>query len=143
MVTIDVWRARIGLFNCKLLSIASLQLSTVCRSCCHRTRCRKRKLMEIASQEDTPASSCILTPSCVHTETSTDRPRRDHFFLCADFSLSSYASRGSDMCSSLRRSLLRYVFVLLVIVVISQQLVISGDVELNPGPVACEFMYIL
>ena len=142
MVTIDVWRARIGLFNCKQLSIASLQLSTVCRGYRHRTRCRKRKFMKIASQEDMTASSCILAPSCAHTETSTDRPRRDHFFLCADVFLSLYNSRGSDMCS-LRRSFLRDVFVLLVIAVISQQLVISGDVELNPGPVACEFMYIL
>ena len=104
MISIELWRARIGLYNCKRFS-SILSSPSRCNHVYYEHRKRRNTLQEEKIWEElTDESSAPL-------------------FL---WSL------------SLRRSLFRDVLIILVIAVVSQQLVISGDVEINPGPRACK-----
>ena len=159
MIPIDLWRARIGLFNCKRCSssfLSSLFSPSPCFSCHHHPPLKRHK---IVIEESSIANSS--------TENSDDH--RSHPFnltlsnslhLSRDYSpfplkkqitsappdysptasittttRSSSSSSWSGSLSSLRRSLLRDVLIILLIAIISQQLIVlSGDIETNPGP---------
>ena len=93
MISIDLWRARIGLYNSK-------------------------------------SSSCSS-----HCATLRPGPFRASSFCSSNVGLmNELFCLTSILCLMLGRSLVKDFLVILLLVVISQQLIKSGDVELNPGP---------
>ena len=141
MISIEQWRARIGLFNCKRVRTATP--SSVILSPFFSF------LILISSQEPSQGhSSSIPTTTNERPSSTIDSPARisvskqTHEVACTTCSsstspqavvASTLASRGSGLFS-LRRSVFKNVLIILIIAVISQLLVISGDVETNPGP---------
>ena len=76
-----------------------------------------------------------------HTSSNGPASKQTHEVACTCSTLTSQAAATSTLSSSrvsglflLRRSVFKSVLMILVIAVISQLLVISGDVETNPGP---------
>ena len=141
MISIEQWRARIGLFNCKCVRTATP--SPVILSPYFSF------LILISSRQEHFSSTPTATDERPTRTSSTGQaaskqPRdRTHAYevacacslrtsqAAADSTLSSYSGSG---LFSLRRSVFKSVLMILVIAVISQLLVISGDVETNPGP---------
>ena len=162
MISIELWRARIGQFN---------------RAECHSGRSvfcfsflfypysgsRRRKndvspqgkdpepLIAAFSTASSPAEEVLSTdtlPDPAHpplqapsssttSHTSSYSSASTSSYSSTLFSLlpSSYSS-GVLQC----RSVLREALIILLIAIISQQLLLSaGDVETNPGPLACEY----
>ena len=150
MIPIDLWRARIGLFNCKRCSssfLSSLFSPSPCFSCHHHP---PRKRHKIVTEESSIANSPTENDHTSHPSNLASislNLSRD----CLPFPLKKqitsappdYSSITTTTCSSswsgslssLRRSLLRDVLIILLIAIISQQLIVlSGDIETNPGP---------
>ena len=137
MISIEQWRARIGLFNCKRVRTAThspVILSPIFSF-----------LILISSQEPSQEYS-LSTPTTTNEwpSSTSDSPARTSVSkqtheastcTCSQAAAASTSSfsRGSGLFS-LRRSVFKSVLMILVIAVISQLLVVSGDVETNPGP---------
>ena len=160
MISVELWRARIGLFNSKRYSgFLSSLFSSYVPFKFHRRR--KRYAVQeppptSASSHDHPASSRPAVTQEEPPPTSASNPSSilspekssaiQQFFL--SFSTFSWFLPTSNLISMIRpiRSslssscLLREALVRLVllIAIISQVLIISGDVETNPGPTECE-----
>ena len=142
MISLELWRARIGTFNnkrCSGCSLSSLSSSSLAYSHCRRHRDStdvSRK--EPASIAHTSLSSSSLAtkeqsqafPSTnghpVSTTSSTS-----HSYGSSFTSLSSSASSfsSSQSSSSVFPSLKAFITLL-----ISQLLIMAGDIETNPGP---------
>ena len=133
MISIEQWRARMGLFNCKRVRTATpspVILSPIFSF-----------LILISSQEPSQEHSSSTPPTTTNERPSStsDSPthisvsKQTHEAACT-CSLTSQAARAASTSSSLRRSVFKSVLMILVIAVLSQLLVISGDVETNPGP---------
>ena len=149
MIPIDLWRARIGLFNCKRCSsfLSSLFSPSPCFSCHHRPSRERHKVVTANSptenSDDHRSHSSNLTLSnCLHLsgdfsplkEQITSPPGPPDYSATAAITTTSSPSSSVSL-SSLRRSLLRDVLIILLIAIISQQLIVlSGDIETNPGP---------
>ena len=156
MISVELWRARIGLFNSKRYSgFLSSLFSSYVPFKFHRRR--KRNVVQepppTSASHDHPASSrpAVTQEEPPHTSasnpSSTLSPEKpstiQQFFL--SFSIFSYlltsfrirpihnllSTRLSSSCL-LREALVR--LVLLIAIISSQVLIISGDVETNPGP---------
>ena len=147
MISVEQWRARIGLFNCKRFRTptpsASVVLSPIFSF-----------LILISSQEPSQEHSSSTPPTTTNERPSSTSDSRTHTSIskqaheaatshsacttCSSISqaaaASTTSSSGGSGLFSLRRSVFKSVLMILVIAVISQLLVISGDVETNPGP---------
>ena len=157
MISVELWRARIGTFNnkrCSGRSLSSLSSSSFSAS----SHCRRHRGCGSAdvSQEEPAsialASSSSSCSSLAIKEQSQEFPSTDHHSVLTTSSL-SYSSQccgsGSFTASSLQSSssffptsgilrslsLLRdAVITLLIAIILSQLLMIAGDIETNPGP---------
>ena len=137
MISIQQWRARIGLFNCKrcagfLFSFVSPPSSSIRRpwNVADVRWLQTLRLLYMIVDVDSFVPDIKDHPL---TTTMTSLPE------CSSSSISSSVSIGTSGSSSgekflLRRSLLRDLLIVLLIAIISQQLIISGDIETNPGP---------
>ena len=165
-VPIDLWRARIGLFNCKRCSssfLSSLFSPSPCSSFYHHPPRKRHKVVTEESNfptensDDHRSHPSNLSSNSLHLsrdcspfplkEQTTSAPP-DYSATASITTTSSRkfsqhcsgadevnASSWSGSLSSLRRSLLRDVLIILLIAIISQQLIVlSGDIETNPGP---------
>ena len=164
MISIELWRARIGQFN---------------RAKCHSGRTvfcfsflfypysgSRRRKNDVSSQEKDPeplieAFSTASSPAeeVLSTDMLPDparpplqAPSSSTTSHTSSYSSASTSSRSSTLFSHLPssyssgvlqcRSVLREA--ILLIAIISQQLLLSaGDVETNPGPIACEFHQLM
>ena len=133
MISIEQWRARIGLFNCKRCS--GFSSSFFLPFSRHRQRrpawnvvrwLRTQSLLSV--NVDSGSFGFCLLPIKDHLLTSTCLPE------CSFSSVSTGSSGSTSSVFSLRRSLLRDTLIILLIAITSQQLIISGDIETNPGP---------
>ena len=139
MIPIDLWRARIGLFNCKRCSsifLSSLFSPSPCFSF-HRPSRKRHKVVT----EDSPTENDHTShPSSTLASNSLNLPGDPDLSATATSSstasiTTTSSSSWSGSLFSLRRSLLRDVLIILLIAIISQQLIVlSGDIETNPGP---------
>ena len=160
MIPIDLWRARIGLFNCKRCSssfLSSLFSPSPCFSCHHHHHHPPRERHKIVTEESSTESSPTENNHTAHPSNlsssslnfprdSSPFPLKEQTSSLKQFPLSfsptaisttssTSSSSWSGSLSSLRRSLLRDVLIILLIAIISQQLIVlSGDIETNPGP---------
>ena len=146
MISVEQWRARIGLFNCKRFRTptpsASVVLSPIFSF-----------LILISSQESSQEHSSSTPPTTTNERPSSMSDSRSHISIskqaheatshsacttCSSTSQTAAASTpsssGGSGLFSLHRSVFKSVLIILIIAVISQLLVISGDVETNPGP---------
>ena len=146
MISIEQWRACIGTFNCKR-GYSGFLSSLFSSSSYYYYQPRKRRnaSRELSSTADTSLSANSLSPD--HEKQSATLLQANTVTLKRSFptitnvtkiSSSSSSSSLSGGLLSLRSSLLREVFVILLMVlliaIIFQQLIISGDIETNPGP---------
>ena len=162
MISVELWRARIGAFNSKRYSgFLSSLFSSYVPFKFHRKRKR------FAAQEPPPAATAsaftlsqeagpLLTTSNSSNIASHAVEKRtiarllQNFLIFVTFSRFSFLPIFNSYFSSLvrlrstrlNRFLLREALVRLVllIVIISQALIISGDVETNPGPSSGEYL---
>ena len=153
MISLELWRSRIGTFNnkrCSGCSLSSLSSSSLGPS----SHCRRHPGSTVVSQEEpastalTSSSSCSLAseeqsqafPSTGHhsvlTTSSTLSCSSQSYGVSGFFTASCLQSSSSffPTSDSLRRSLLRDAVITLLIAIISQLLMIAGDIETNPGP---------
>ena len=161
MIPIQLWRARIGLFNAKC--------------CCGgpRSSCSSRSMPSSCSTslfELLQSHSLTIRDSPPGPYTRKHVPSSDHDCALAGVSSENSSSTshkqsaightGKQFSSRLRSravhsllsslptdrlylpgDLLRDAVVMLLIAIISQLLILSGDIEKNPGPIACECLY--
>ena len=152
MISIEQWRACIGTFNCKR-GYSGFLSSLFSSSSYYYYQPRKRRnaSRELSSTAETSLSANSLSPD--HEKQSATLLQANTVTLKRSFptitnvtkiSSSSSSSSLSGGLLSLRSSLLREVFVILLMVlliaIVFQQLIISGDIETNPGP-KCEGEY--
>ena len=140
MISIEQWRARIGLFNCKRLRTAtpsSVTLSPLFSFLIIISPQGHSSPTPTTTDERPSSTSDFPT----HTSSNGPVSKQTHEVACTCSTLTSQAAATSTLSSSrvsglflLRRSVFKSVLMILVIAVISQLLVISGDVETNPGP---------
>ena len=144
MISVELWRARIGTFNNKRCSGCRLSSSSLSGSShCHRQTHHGGGGSTDASREPTKEQSQEFSSTDHHSEcisSSTCAPQsRSQLTLCCSYG-SSFSSTSKSSSSSspspcdLHRSLLRDAVIALLIAVISQLLMIAGDIETNPGP---------
>ena len=150
MISIELWRSRIGLFNNKRCSRGFLSSSFSSSSYSYRPR--KRLSREHSSavdacsplQPDKCSTATVLDDSMsasnysstVNTITTTTSSSSTS---TTSSSTSSSSSRGKVSLHH-RTSLLGDILIILLI--ISQQFIIlSGDIETNPGPRNGEYAY--
>ena len=152
MISVELWRARIGLFNSKGYSaFLSSLFSSYIPFKFHRRRKRERNATQdpsTASQSSSRASINTNTDSSTQEEPlqTSKSPHSASIITSSAVSslqqslLSLFWSSFSQVRGLLSSCLLREALVRLVllIVIISQSLITSGDVETNPGPLACE-----
>ena len=140
MISVELWRATIGLSSSKCYS-GFLSASLSCPlSFKFRRRC-KRSSSDVVRQEEPPGPTCpSLSPSRVVPPSSS--PRSSESLI--QQSLRSLSFFIHDVhCSFhcglhlLQDTLVR--LVLAILVIISQSLIISGDIEKNPGPITGEY----
>ena len=147
MISVELWRARIGLFNSKHYSgfLSSLFSSYI------PFKFRRRRKRN-AVQEPPPTAATCTRPAVTQEEppstSASDLSRKlspeadekpstiqQFFHSFSTFSWSSLLPtsfpRGLLSGCLLREALVRLV---LLLAIISQVLIISGDVETNPGP---------
>ena len=143
MTSVDMWRARIGQFHAKCSSRSSLYCSSFlfnhhCRW--HRDDAIPPLTTAVAAKNSVPSSANpTATPtspvsfSCSLTTCSSSWSSVLFSFL-PSCSLSYY----SGVCRSVLREAAP--IILLIAGIISHQLIIcAGDIESNPGPIACEW----
>ena len=159
MISLELWRARIGTFNnkrtCSGCSLSSLSSSSLAPS----THCRRHRGSADVSQEE-PSKALTSSSSCSSLaikEQSQEFSSTDHHSVLTTSSTQPTLSCSSQSCGSssftassslqssssffptsgtcsLHRSLLRDAVITLLIAIISQLLMIAGDIETNPGP---------
>ena len=157
MISIEQWRARIGTFNCKR-GYSGFLSSLFSSSSYYYYRPRKRRN---ASREVATCARVTSTSSCSSYSSSGLLPAEQHLPLypaqtqgpvhdainqhlpaCTSSPPSSPSSIPPPFSSLslspgsvfwLQHSLLRDALILLI-AIIFQQLIISGDIETNPGP---------
>ena len=159
MISLELWRARIGTFNNKRCSGCSLSSSSLASSRCRRQTHHGGGSTD-ASQEE-PSSIALTSPSSntlATKEQSQEFSSTDHhstssstcapqsrsqliLYMCRSYgssfmasSFSSTSSSSSPSSRNLHRSLLRDAVITLLIAIISQLLMTAGDIETNPGP---------
>ena len=149
MISIEQWRACIGTFNCKRGYsgfLSSLFSSSSYYYYQPRKRTCRNASRELSSTADTSLSANSLSPD--HEKQSATLLQANTVTLKRSFptvtnvtkisSSSSSSSLSGGLFMSLHSSHLREVFVILLMVlliaIIFQQLIISGDIETNPGP---------
>ena len=150
MISVELWRARIGHFNSKRYSgfLSSLFSSYVPFK--FRRRRKRSSNVDTDAQQDleqpsSGAASHQSRPPPPSASNSSGPPSLDEsplvsslqqsLFFSWSFFLPTSFPRGLLSSCLLREALVRLV---LLIAIISQVLIISGDVETNPGPLACE-----
>ena len=161
MIPIQLWRARIGLFNVKCYS--------------GDPRAFRLEKLTIPSTAHSPKGDSSPIPFTIkHVPASSNRGHICGFYAensssdesttvfvgikqqqSADRKNSSARTLGSKAVYSLLSSLntdgmlyfpgdlLRAAVVMLLIAIVSQLLILSGDIETNPGPIACEYHNII
>ena len=133
MISVELWRATIGLSSSK------------CYSACPFPRVLKTYKFRSSTQEEPLASS---TESHATPTSSPEKSSQEYLALLQQsllsfswFFLVRIRTRTSFLISSslhlLQDTLVRLVLVILMI--ISQSLIISGDIETNPGPITGEY----
>ena len=174
MISIELWRARIGQFNGKCRSRSSLYFWFSFLFDPY-SRCRKNDVSSqdpdpsslttaVASEDSTkrlspsissPVSSSISSSSSDLSQLSTTSHISSCSFSSGSCSIKSTLGSSSWLSvlfsflpscsfsyySGVCRSVLREtpLIILLIAGIISHQLIIcAGDVETNPGPIACE-----
>ena len=155
MISVDLWRARIGTFNnkrCSGCSLSSLLSSSLASSANCRQNSQEEPHSSSIAQTSSSYSSFLVTPD----EQLTTGRHLDHHAVSSssNFSLSSTLSSSQDAFSSRASSsslwssssffscdqffmqcyLLRDAVIILLIAIASQLLMIAGDIESNPGP---------
>ena len=157
MISIDLWRARIGLFNNKRPRGRSGFRSSFFFASfhnCHRKNVRTQDSTYTVDSFSSSSSSVLVAEerpttddrSSHHTCTSTVSfdSQRNHSSSSTAATTSSFSSTAGGGLFSLRRSLLGDVLIILLIAIISQQLIMSGDIETNPGPrLGGEYTHVL
>ena len=148
MISIEQWRACIGTFNCKR-GYSGFLSSLFSSSSYYYYQPRKRRnaSRELSSTAETSLSANSLSPdhekqsaTLLQANTVALKPRSFPTLTVTNVTKisSSSSSSSSGGLLSLRSSHLREVFVVLLMVlliaIIFQQLIISGDIETNPGP---------
>ena len=156
MISIELWRARIGAFNNKRsrsrcsVSSASTQAYAFLHWTRHLARHRFRNISrEEHSELQAHISPLASPPPALSLPAEERSPRAIETVVpessarsSGDLSLSSSSPSSFSMSLSssfgelcfLHCSLLRDAFIALVIAIISQLLIMAGDVETNPGP---------
>ena len=155
MISVELWRARIGTFNNKHCSGCSLSSSSLVFSHCRRQTHHGSGSTESSQEEPSsealtsPSSNTLATREQSQTFSSTDHhstsswtsaPQSRSQLTLSCFYGSSFSSTFKSSSSSspspcdLHRSLLRDAVITLLIAIISQLLMIAGDIETNPGP---------
>ena len=149
MISIELWRARIGAFNNKRsrsrCSLSSTYFPIYVFFHWTRHRCRNVSREELSEFQahispfaSPPSSSLSAEERSPAIETVVTKSSGDHIgeLLSSSSSSSSslFLSSSFDVPCFLHRSLLRDAFIMLVIAIISQLLIMAGDVETNPGP---------
>ena len=158
MIPIELWRARIGAFNNKRsrsrCSVSSA--STQAYVFFHWTRHRFRNISREEHSELQAHISPLASPPPALSLPAEERSPRAIETVVPESSARSSGDLGRDALSSsspsssssfsmslfssfgelcfLHCSLLRDAFIALVIAIISQLLIMAGDVETNPGP---------
>ena len=131
MISVELWRARIGLFNSKRYSAgssSSLFLLSFVSFKFHRRRKRHRSSYVDTREKPLPTAASHSPPPYAPP-------------ISYPSSTSSPAAEETLIVSSLQQSLPSLSFlrgVILLIAIIYQVLMTSGDVETNPGPLACK-----
>ena len=161
MISLELWRARIGTFNNKCCSGCSLATSSLASSHCHRHTHHGGGSTDVSREEPSPVALTSPSSSTLATKeqsqelsssdhhstsssTSVPQSRTAQLTLCcsygSSFMASSFSSTSKSSSSSspsprdLHRSLLREAVITLLIAIISQLLMTAGDIETNPGP---------
>ena len=158
MIPIQLWRVRIGLFNAKCCCGGPRSSRSTPSSC-------SSSLFELLQSHSLTIRDSPPGPSTLKHVASSD-----HDYVLAGFSSqnssstshkqSAIAHTGKQFSARLRSrtvhsllsslptdrlylpsDLLRDAMVMLLIAIISQLLVLSGDIEENPGPITCECLY--
>ena len=156
MISVELWRARIGTFNnkrCSGCSLSSSLLSSHCRRQTHHgggsTDASREEPSSVALTS--PSSNTLATKEqsqefssidhhskSIFSSTSASQPRSQLALCCSYGSSFSSTSKSSSYSSpspcDLCHSLLREAVITLLIAIISQLLMIAGDIETNPGP---------
>ena len=161
MISVELWRARIGTFSKERCSGRSLSSSPLASSHSHRQTHHGGGSTDASREE--PSSVALTSPSsntlptkeqsqefsstdhyseCISSQGLTSAPQsRSQLTLCCSCGCSFMASSSSKSSSSsfpssrnFHRSLVRDAVITLLIAVISQLLMIAGDIEINPGP---------
>ena len=162
MISVELWRARIGTFNnkrCSDCSLSSLSSSSFASSHCHQTH-HGGGSTNVSREEPSPVALTSPSSNTLATkEQSQEFSSTDHHSTSsstspsqsrtAQLTLSTSCSYGSSFMASsfsstssssspspcdFHRSLLRDAVITLLIAIISQLLMIAGDIETNPGP---------
>ena len=155
MISLELWRARIGTFNnkccsgCSLSSLLSSSFASSSDNCRHNGNVLQDKPPSSSKAQISFCSSLPVTPD---EQLETDRqlgdvsisafssssPCSSHDAFYSQTLSSSFRSSSSSYfpCDQmfLHRSLLRDAVITLLIAIISQLLMIAGDIETNPGP---------
>ena len=158
MIPIQLWRARIGLFNAKCHSgpRSSTTSSTLLEKFSaipltahspirdsspeqstikHVLSSNKRAFSAENSSSEYPT---VLVDTCIKQQQSTDGKTYSDRKLGSRTVYSLLSSVNTDVLY-LPSDLLRDAVVMLLIAIVSQLLILSGDIETNPGPIACEY----
>ena len=153
MISIEQWRARIGTFNCKR-GYSGFLSSLFSSSTYYYYQPRKRRNASrdhfftadtsLQAERLSPSApsggytvssnstTCTSTPITTNCKTSAPCITTVTTSFSTPSSCSFYSSSGGLF--SLRRSLFRDILIILLIAIVSQELIISGDIETNPGP---------
>ena len=156
MISVELWRARIGTFNNKRCSGCSLSSSSLTFSRCRRqtdhgggstdaSREEPSFVVALASlssntlatkEQSQEFSSTDHHSESISSSTSASQSRSLLTLPCCSYgtSFSKSSSSSSPSSRDLHRSLLRDAVITLLIAIISQLLMIAGDIESNPGP---------
>ena len=160
MISVELWRARIGTFNNKRCSGCSLSSSSLTFSRCRRqtdhgggstdaSREEPSFVVALASlssntlatkEQSQEFSSTDHHSESISSSTSAPQSRSQVTLFCSydsSFMASSVPKSSSSSSPSpgdLHCSLLKDAVITLLIAIISQLLMIAGDIETNPGP---------
>ena len=162
MISVELWRARIGAFNSKSCSAGSFPSNSSFLHCYTNKDVQSQEDDSIwpTAQAERPYSVAVSTVALSSRLCSSSEPGEkptaihfsaEHGFLFAisikhlhspshfihSYSSSSSSDHSRDSMFQCHSPQLKDVLIILltVIAVISQLLIISGDIETNPGPI--------
>ena len=164
MIPIQQWRARIGLFNAKCCCGGPRSSRSTPSSCSsslfellqsHSLTIRDsppgpstHKHVPSSDHDHDSALAGFSSENSVSSSTSESHKQSAIAHTGKQFSARLRSRTVHSLLSSLPTDrlylpsdLLRDAVVMLLIAIISQLLVLSGDIEKNPGPIACECLY--